>query len=223
TTPRRALRVVADDLSGATESLAAALACFPEALRPRGEVHLKPPATGDYDPAYWHGLDLDTRTVAAAEAARRYAAIAGHPDAALFCVTALKVDSLLRGNVCAAAGAFAPCAQRPVVLAPALPAQGRSTVNGRIQLPEGGTAVGTLEGSQREVLAAADVPAGVVPLAAVRRGVPALRQSIDELAGQGRVAAVDAVTEADLDTVAAASLASPTAVLIGASGLIGAA
>lgn len=218
----RDLRIVADDLSGATESLAAALASFPATHRPRGEVHLSASATREHPAGCWHALDLDTRTLSPAEANRRYGSLAQYVDAERSWVTAVKVDSLLRGNVAAAVGAVTPHAQRPVVLAAALPAQGRSIVAGRLQLPESSGPLGELEGAQPDVLTAAGVPADVVPLEVVRGGAPRLRARIDRLAAQGRVAAVDTVTEEDLDTVAAASLVSPAAVLVGASGLIGA-
>jgi uncharacterized protein YgbK (DUF1537 family) len=125
------VRLLADDLTGALDSAAA--------FGPGVAVHLDRPGAAPEDSA----------AVGVVATATRDRLPADLPAALTPCVPWLvgaglafkKVDSLLRGNTLAevrwlaAAGGF----QR-VVFAPALPAQGRHTVGGRLALvPPGGT------------------------------------------------------------------------------------
>ena len=121
---RRAL-IVADDLTGAAD-------CAAQALRHglSAAVALRPDTGVEADVL---ALDLDTRSggARAAYAATRDAASAGAP------LLYVKLDSLLRGHVGAALdGALDGAGAVTAVVAPAFPAQDRTTVGGR-QLVEG--------------------------------------------------------------------------------------
>ena len=121
---RRAL-IVADDLTGAAD-------CAAQALRHglSAAVALRPDAGVDADVL---ALDLDTRRggARAAYAATRDAASGGAP------LLYVKLDSLLRGHVGAALdGALDGAGADTAIVAPAFPAQGRTTVGGR-QLVDG--------------------------------------------------------------------------------------
>jgi uncharacterized protein YgbK (DUF1537 family) len=140
---RRAL-IVADDLTGAAD-------CAAQALRHglSAAVALRPDTGVEADVL---ALDLDTRNggARAAYAATRDAASAGAP------LLYVKLDSLLRGHVGAALdGALDGAGADTAVVAPAFPAQGRTTVGGR-QLVDGeavGDVLGTLRAqTAREVI-----------------------------------------------------------------------
>ena len=133
---RRAL-ILADDLTGAAD-------CAAQALRHglTAAVALRPAAGVDADVL---ALDLDTRRGGArdAYAATRDAARGGAP------LLYVKLDSLLRGHVGAALdGALDGAGADTAVVAPAFPAQGRTTVGGR-QLVDG-EVVGDLLETLRE-------------------------------------------------------------------------
>ena len=133
---RRAL-ILADDLTGAAD-------CAAQALRHglTAAVALRPGAGVDADVL---ALDLDTRRggARAAYAATRDAAGGGAP------LLYVKLDSLLRGHVGAALdGALDGAGAATAVVAPAFPAQGRTTVGGR-QLVDG-EVVGDLLETLRE-------------------------------------------------------------------------
>jgi 4-hydroxythreonine-4-phosphate dehydrogenase len=133
---RRAL-IVADDLTGAAD-------CAAQALRHglSAAVALRPDTGVEADVL---ALDLDTRNgdARAAYAATRDAAGAGAP------LLYVKLDSLLRGHVGAALdGALDGARAGTAVVAPAFPAQGRTTAGGR-QLVDG-EVVGDLLETLRE-------------------------------------------------------------------------
>jgi 4-hydroxythreonine-4-phosphate dehydrogenase len=117
--------IVADDLTGAAD-------CAAQALRHglTAAVALRPDTGVEADVL---ALDLDTRQgrARAAYAATRDAAAGGAP------LLYVKLDSLLRGHVGAALdGALDGAGAETVVVAPAFPRQGRTTVGGR-QLVDG--------------------------------------------------------------------------------------
>ncbi|PXY27830.1 four-carbon acid sugar kinase family protein [Prauserella muralis] len=216
--------MVGDDLSGTSEALAAALSGHTEAwvhltvdsFRARFAQHEASPAA-----RRWDTLDLDVRHLPRDTARARYEAAAGralrdgHPGVLL-----LKIDSLLRGNVAAALAAVSPAPGRPVVLAPALPAQGRHTVGGRVRLAEAtGPLPGSLEGARTDVAAAAERPAALVGLGVVRAGPHALGTRLARLARDGMVAVCDAETDEDLDAIAAAAVRHRHPVVVGAGGI----
>lgn len=211
----RTLLLVGDDLSGSTEALAAALRVAQP--RPAGWVHLHADGSARFaQNGAWQALDLDVRQAPPGVARSRYRqALLGASG-----VTALKVDSLLRGNVAAAFAEVAPGPGRPVVFAPALPAQGRRTVAGKVVLDDADAAPGALEGARTDAVAAVGRPAVLISLDEVRGARLAAR--VGDLADHGVVAVCDAETDADLDLVAAAALAHPAPVVVGAAGVIAA-
>jgi D-threonate/D-erythronate kinase len=219
----RAVILLGDDLSGTTEALAASLGGHSP-----GWIHLHP---SNFLAQFAHNergegrrrdaLDLDVRQVTPATARTRYTAAAQallrpHRSDVLL----LKVDSLLRGNIAAALAAVPPAPDRPVVLAPALPAQGRQTLRGRVQLADGATLLpGALEGARADVAAAAGRPTALLDLSVVRAGTQSLTTALGRLAEQGVVAVCDAETDEDLDAVAAAAIQHRHPVVVGAGGV----
>ncbi|OMI34741.1 four-carbon acid sugar kinase family protein, partial [Streptomyces sparsogenes] len=126
-TPSRRLLAVADDLSGAAET-AAGLA----SRTTRSRVVLVGTAAAPRHPGEATVLDLDSRQLSAAEAARAVsAALALSPSGDTLVLK--KIDSLLRGNIAAEVAALA-AGGAGVVVAPALPAAGRSVRGGVVHL-----------------------------------------------------------------------------------------
>ena len=124
------LVIVADDLTGAADSAAH--------LARRADVVLLIHAETPWPQADVIALDTDSRHIGSAEAARRVAA-AVRRAVSLGAVPFKKIDSTLRGNVAvevrAAAEACAQLGPVPlVVMAPAFPAVGRTTVGGVVHL-----------------------------------------------------------------------------------------
>jgi uncharacterized protein YgbK (DUF1537 family) len=143
-----------------------------------------------------------------------------------------KIDSTLRGQPAAAIAATLKhfkARSDPAfgVLAPAFPATGRTTINGRVRVK--GQPLEQAEVWQRDhsypnadlvdMLASADVRGVKVSLAQIRGGD--LKTILARLAGEGEViAACDAETDQDLLLIAAASLnMAPNTFFIGSAGL----
>lgn len=220
TTEVRYLCVIADDLSGAAEALSAALGSAKDDARPPAMVHLNSTKYARYAQFdAWYAVDLDCRNVSPLEARCRYQTALHGVRGRGPHVRMLKIDSLLRGNVAAALASIQPCTSCPVIVAPALPAQGRRTVNGRVVLPDSATQLGHLEGVRRNVVEVMDRAASVVPVDRVRRGEQHLVQYMRELATQGYVCVCDAETDHDLTVIASVALTFSNPVLVGASGL----
>jgi D-threonate/D-erythronate kinase len=115
------LRLLADDLTGALDSAVA----FVRAFGPL-EVGLEAPESASLV------LDSATRERSEAEAVGRVASLAPMLKTAAGRLAFLKVDSLLRGHAGAELAAIlAANSYARVILAPALPAQGRITRQGR--------------------------------------------------------------------------------------------
>ncbi|MFD0067608.1 MULTISPECIES: four-carbon acid sugar kinase family protein [unclassified Streptomyces] len=207
---------LADDLSGAAET-ACALG---------GPVRLSLAADVAGSPAA-HDLvvDLDTRHLPAAAAAyvvrtALRAAQAGPPR-----LLYKKVDSQLRGHLAAEAAAYAEGAEA-VVIAPALPAAGRTVTGGVVHV--NGVPLHRTDGWRAERAAAprslpealSGLPVRTVPLDVVRSGPAALEAEFRRIADCGAHPAPDAETDADLDAVAAAALRlGPGFRLLGSGGL----
>jgi uncharacterized protein YgbK (DUF1537 family) len=155
-------------------------------------------------------IDLDTRSrperTGRAVAKRALASRAAKRARILF----KKIDSTLRGHVSAELASV----RRPVVFAPAFPAQGRTVrqsrlhVNGRMQPAD-----------LRPLLARAGLPATGIDLAAVRR--PRLEEAFRAAIAIGAHGLVcDAKTDVDLDRIARAGLAlRPRPLFVGSAGL----
>lgn len=214
------LGIQADDLTGACDTGApfAARGLDTLVLLPGQPVPMPPPTV----------LVLDTESRALPPPAARDRA-----REAVRCLRAegatmlyKKVDSTLRGALAAElGGAREGAGSPPVLLAPAFPAQGRTVRDGHLYLdgrpaedtplvrdsrfpPTGGNVLALLgrEGPH---------PAGLIPLATVRRGPGAVGARF----GHGLAALVaDAETDGDLTVLAAAGLAAE-ALLAGSAGL----
>ncbi len=212
------LGIIADDVTGAADT-AAALA------RPGAPVRvwLGPRPLGPVDSAV--AVTTDSRHRAAdqaAEVTRESAAALRDAGATLLYK---KIDSNLRGNVAVELAAAMSVVRGPVLLAPAFPQRGRTTVGG-IQCING---VPVAETEMRrdpqapvvcshvaELLAAAVARVELCPLEVVRASPEAIRARLCD----GAVLVCDAETDADLEAAAQAALGHPEVRLIaGCAGL----
>ncbi|SFS75024.1 four-carbon acid sugar kinase family protein [Saccharopolyspora flava] len=194
------LFALADDLSGAVETAAC--------LRPLGRsatVELRGPhfAPLAHNAQTVVVADLDHRALPAAEAGRLAREALREQDG---CPVFVKIDSLLRGPV---AAVLAAAAERPLVVAPALPALGRTATGGVAHVR--GVPLHLSKAWQAEDLAPprsiaealAPLPCRSIPLDTVRSD--ALATAIaDSLAAQ-EVPICDGETDSDLDAVVAAT------------------
>ena len=175
--------------------------------------------------------DADSRGLCGEAAAARHADLLGRwfePDRVLF----KKIDSTLRGQPAAeTAATMAVLAARTGsafgICAPAFPATGRTTREGRVRVD--GRPLEAAEVWRRDhtyasadlgaVLASAGIRSETVPLAAVRG--TGLAADLARIAAAGPAVAVcDAETEADLGRIAAAGLSvAPAPFFIGSAGL----
>jgi 4-phospho-D-threonate 3-dehydrogenase / 4-phospho-D-erythronate 3-dehydrogenase len=243
---------IADDLSGAAETAAAFLAGsgrtfgnFAQSAQPAPShntasddgaplVYLLPHPPEDLASALRNlkqdpgllVLDTDNRRFPADVAAGRLRQVldslpAGEGSPTVF----LKIDSLLRGPLASQLAVLA--ADGPVILAPALPPLGRSTVNGTVHhqgVPLHKTTLWHAEPSAPPATIAAalaPLPTAVVDLTAVRSGTEALVSAL-RAASAGHpfpVVICDAETPADLDAIVAAALSLPGIRFAGASAL----
>jgi uncharacterized protein YgbK (DUF1537 family) len=178
-------------------------------------------------------VDVDSRRFpAGAAVGRQLAAQAAHwrPGMRLY----KKIDSTLRGHLAAelaaqlgalaAGGGPAPLA----VVAPAFPATGRVTLGGRVMVngvPLEETPLWARDHTYAsaalpEILGSAGIKAQVIPLEVVHGGIEAVHARMAEAVRLGVAAVVcDCAAEADLATVAAASLRLDQAVWVGSAGL----
>ena len=229
--------IIADDLTGATDSAAA---CAEYGMKTMVLL-----AKGEYDDptstnAEVVAIDANTRCCTADQAAliteklvQRY----GKPgEAADQPLLLKKVDSTLRGHL-AVELAAALKARRDlafggekvvVMFAPAFPAQGRTTAQGRqmlhgIPLEETDFGRGEqvhLRSSITDILGEAGLSCGVVDIATVRSGVRSLETAMIQLADTVDLIVCDALNDEDLRLVASASLAlGPQIVWAGSAGL----
>lgn len=214
--------VVADDLSGAADCAITWTTWGLDAV-----VALDAAAgVAGRDAARVLAVDTDSRRMAPEDAAAATRAAVGRHAGPDCRVLYKKIDSTLRGNpdpeIAAAAGAG-----RFAVVAPAFPAAGRTTENGRVLVagaPLEATELWRREGGGRDpdlaaMLGAAGLPAASAPLAVVRGG--GLADWLRERAEAGmRGTVCDAASEADLEAVAAAGAALARPVLwSGSAGL----
>ena len=206
--------VVADDLSGAVESAATFLLRTSRIFVALDAQSAAPPGTAV------HVLDTDTRSLPGAEAARRVE-LATRALAAVPLVVK-KVDSLLRGNLAAELAAVRRV--RPqLVVAPALPAAGRTVLGGVVHLDgvplhrtdawrvEAGAQPGTVA----DVLA--PLPTRPVGLEVVRG--PGLARELRAVLDAGAVPVCDAVLDEDLDRLVAAAASLRDPVLAGSAAI----
>ncbi|SEP48125.1 Uncharacterized conserved protein YgbK, DUF1537 family [Methylobacterium sp. ap11] len=177
--------------------------------------------------------DADSRQLGPDAAAARHAALAERlhdPDRAVF----KKIDSTLRGQPAAElAAALAVLRRRTggafAILAPAFPATGRTTEDGRIRVA--GRPLAEIELWRRDhtyptdalaaMLDGAGLTSTTIPLATVRAGGEALRAALHAASQAFAVAVLDAVEDDDLTRIARAGLALDVAGLawVGSAGL----
>ena len=179
-------------------------------------------------------IDADTRGLDAKQAAEAVArgveqyAISEGREGLLF----KKVDSTLRGNVAAElAGALrarranVSAGERAAVLfAPAFPAHGRTTVNGRQWVngrPLEQTEMGcSSRASIGAMLQEAGLSCGLVELEMVRAGADTLMSAVGRVANETDVVVCDAETEDDLRAIACAGMGlGPRTIWAGSAGL----
>lgn len=205
--------VLADDLTGAADC---AVACAAHGLRTYVALNDHAGPT-DADVL---AIDADTRAASPEAAAMATARLMHKHASSPGILVYKKLDSTLRGNV-AAELASALDARRAIttrqrivaVLAPAFPAAGRTTVNGRLLVR--GTPLEQTDLWQYERTSPPpDIPAlfsdahlrsAVVPLSAIRG--PALNESMLALAQDADILVCDAETDDDLRAIAHASMA----------------
>ena len=196
------LVILADDLTGAADSAAA--------LARAGSTSVVLDHDGDWPDADVVAVDTDSRHRESREAAARVAAVTARAQE-LGARVAKKIDSTLRGHIAAEIRAITDVLGPVlVVVAPAFPATGRTTVGGVVHVDgsplrahgSDGDVVGLLErGGLRSVL------------------VPATALAEARAAGHHAVV-VDARSEADLAAVVdAAELATFPVLLVGSGGL----
>lgn len=213
--------VIADDLSGAADcaiGFAAAGASTVVTLDAGGDLH--------ETRADVIATDVDSRRLAPADAARRNLDAWQRFGAGRRLYK--KIDSTLRGNWAAETAALQPAAGMAIV-APAFPATGRTTRDGKVLVqgrPLDQTDIWRLEGLAGEadlvaLLSAQGLRVALAGLDLVRAGVPALREHLVALTASHTQAVVcDAETEADLATLAQASAGLPApAFWVGSGGL----
>jgi uncharacterized protein YgbK (DUF1537 family) len=238
----RLMLVLADDLSGAADC---AVACAGHGLHALVLLNGRDVALlSDRDVVLLSDRDADVLSIdcdtrcqspanAAAEVTRLVQKYSRSPDHLLF----KKLDSTLRGNVAAELAATLE-ARRQIssdrrivaVLAPAFPANGRTTANGR-QLVHGRpleeTEIWQREAAPArshipETLQEAGLRSALIPLHAIRSDKGELQSTMTRLAEAPNVDVLvcDAETEDDLRAIAAASMVlSPSTVWAGSAGL----
>ncbi len=217
--------ILADDLTGAADCAIAFAKQGLESIVAWGD--------GYEGEASVLSMDVDSRRFPAdAAASRQVAAQAAHGrrGARLY----KKIDSTLRGQPAAELAAqlssLARGKQRAplAVVAPAFPATGRVTVNGRVLVNERPLEETPLWARDHtyacaflpDVLATAGLDAEVIALDTIRSGIEAVHERMIATERRGIDAVVcDCASEADLAVVAAASLQLDDAVWVGSAGL----
>ena len=200
--------MIADDLSGAADC---AVTCAVQGLRT--VVQLSEAQRPDHD-AQVLAIDTATRSMPADRAADTVGRLVSSYEAGHGRVLFKKLDSLLRGHVGPELTAMRR-GRNPavVVMAPALPAQGRTTIDGCQWLH------GKRLANAHQILEAAGLGAIGIDLLAVRGGYPQLAATMAGLARGHDVLVCDAETDADLRAIAAAIATLPHVIWAGSSGL----
>ena len=221
------LAVIADDLSGATESASTAL------LRvPRTTVLLSSHQMVN-SPENWVGdaqiltIDTNSRGLHPDEAGSIVRAAARRVESARIVVK--KVDSLLRGNVATEVGALRDELGRTPVVAVSLPRMGRAVRAGVLQVngtPLHETGLWHVEGRMPPgsvAVALEPLPTLAVTQEVVATGLEAVARALRQAESLGHVAVCDAADDDELATITCAALgvwARP--LLVGSSALVAA-
>lgn len=199
--------MIADDLSGAADC---AVSCAIQGLRTVVQLSETQQSKSEHpdDAAQVLAIDAATRSMSADRAAATVGRIAAMYEHSAGRVLFKKLDSLLRGHIGPELAAIR-CGRTPavVVMVPALPAQGRTTIDGCQWLH--GQRLANAEAPR--LLGSAGLTSAGIDLSLVRGGSPQLATKMAELARQHDALVCDAETEADLQAVAAAIAALPNA------------
>lgn len=212
--------IIADDLSGAVESAATFLLRTTRITVTLSVVPQRGAGAAAGPECDVHVVDTDSRELSGPAAAdRTLAAVAAIGEVP---VVVKKIDSLLRGNVAAELQALR--GSRPhLIVAPALPATGRTVRDGRVWVGEQllhETDTWRAEAADRPLTVAHalhPLPAVTVPLAIVRSDALAAR--LCDILLTGSVPVCDALTDDDLDRIVAAADDLDRPVLVGSAGI----
>jgi D-threonate/D-erythronate kinase len=202
------LAIIADDLTGAADAGGAfASAGFRTAIALSGEPDADILARSTES----RGMDAHRASAASGRAARELLRSARPPNRLY-----KKIDSMLRGYPGEELRAVMDAVgERRALVAPALPAQGRTAVGSR-QLVHGAPA-GDDRADLLTLFGHDERAARPLDLATVRRGVGAVARALAEL--DDGILVADAETTVDLATIARAALESDIRVLAGSAGL----
>ena len=215
--------MIADDLTGAADCAAACAAHGVSATVVLHAPRHSAPCWPDTDIL---SIDADTRCLSSAQAAAatsdllRICQTRGAFDAP--CLLFKKLDSTLRGNMATELAAILRMRRSLVsgnekiamIMAPALPAQGRTTIGGR-QFVHGRPLHETdlwkdeTHAPQSKIsalLAEAGLSCCVIEIATVRRSLSALQNAMAKLVREADVVLCDAETDDDLRAIAEASI-----------------
>jgi D-threonate/D-erythronate kinase len=230
--------VIADDLTGAADCAGPSAA-----LGFRAMVLLYSPDDRESEP--WPdtdilSIDANSRCLCAEQASEltsRLVHLSDSKNAAVHgYVLFKKIDSTLRGNVATEVAALLNArrssnsadANLSILMAPALPSQGRTTISGRL-LVHGvplektdlwQTEARTAPSDIFQLLANANLSSKLIGTEIVRSGVNALQGTISQFAKHHNVVVCDAETDGDLHAIAEASLSVPAiTALVGSAGL----
>ncbi|UWZ81671.1 four-carbon acid sugar kinase family protein [Occallatibacter riparius] len=216
--------IIADDLTGAADSAAACAAHGPTAIVTLG----LPQDCTTLPDSDILSIDANTRCLSAGQAAGITSQIvrARHDHRALRPGSLIfkKLDSTLRGHFAAELAAvlrelnaIAPAGEEHcIVMAPALPAQGRITIGGR-QIVDGRQ---LHEGDIPAQLGAAGLSCRIIDIATVRADARSLEQLMVMLSHQTDVLLCDAESDDDLRRIAEATMVlGDRAVWAGSAGL----
>lgn len=212
--------VVADDLTGAADS-GVAFAQVSGSVR----LLLRPVASRGQPPGAVAALDLATRELSELDARERTRALADRlgPDDVIF----KKVDSILRGHIAAeVAELWDRLSDRLVVVAPAFPAAGRTTigavqhVHGTPLHLSGAWSFEPTDPPHSLPALFAPMPTTSLSLAEVRSSAARLTSLFHTAAADKRLAICDAASDQDLRAIARAGRAAGQPVLwVGSAGL----
>jgi len=222
--PPLPVAIIADDLTGAADTAA----MFVRSGRAVPVSLGAEPRLGEGRSAF--AVTTESRACPPDVARERVSAAARSARANGAGLTYKKVDSNLRGNIGAELAALRDAGLGPIVLAPAFPARGRTTIRG-IALVDGVPVAETEMGRDAE---SPVTHSRIAALLSAQRDdlriehcyLEALRSDRDSLARSLAgcdVLIADAETDADLDLIAEVTLAlEPAPVLAGSAGLAGA-
>jgi 4-hydroxythreonine-4-phosphate dehydrogenase len=199
--------MIADDLSGAADC---AVSCAVRGLHTVVQLSetQSPESQHGGDAAQVLAIDAATRSMPADRAAATIARIVANYEHAPGRVLFKKLDSLLRGHIGPELAAMRSIRTPAViVMAPALPAQGRTTIDGCQWL--NGQRLANADAPR--LLESVGLTSAGIELALVRSGSWELAAKLAELAGQHSALVCDAETEGDLRAIAAAIAALPRA------------